>query len=222
MIRTAPLSLPPDADTLVQAQSGCPTALEEVNNWVYNEGYRYFTSRVHSEPSLTWEEAEDLAGESLLEFQKALPRILTLPRYVRRMFRNNLVRHLTRKRSRRTRECLEDDQVGGVNPPAYLSTTTPRESGWTDQDEVRIRISRQRLAQADPITQTIWSYRLADEPIGYRQIGEILGMEEAALRMRFARFCKGVRHAVYRLEKRKWARYKTDRNANDMQYRSAK
>lgn len=162
----------------------------------------YFMSRVHVERLLSREEAQDLAGESLLGFQKALPRIQVLPRYVRRMFRNNLIRHLTRKRARRMKECLQEDQLELVASHVPIEPETIGQGGLTDQDIHRLRISKQRLSEADHIMKTIWSCRLADEPLGYRQIGDILGMDEAALRMRYARFCRSVRKAVNRQERR--------------------
>ncbi|NQV73871.1 sigma-70 family RNA polymerase sigma factor [bacterium] len=204
MPQVKPNLLPPNQTSLEDAQAGICSARDELSRWVYNEGLNYFTSRIRTEPLLGPEEAQDLAGESLLEFQKALPRIRTLPRYVRRMFRNNLIRHLTRKRARRNRECLGQDQFEEFDFIDSIRDSQPQEAiEWSDKEAYRIYYSRRCLSEADPIMKTIWLYRLADEPLGYRQIGEIMGMEEAALRMRVARFCKGVRLAVKRKERRR-------------------
>ena len=201
----SPKLLPPSQSSLEDAQAGMLSARDELSGWVYSEGLKYFTSRIRTEPLLGPEEAQDLAGECLLEFQKALPRIRSLSRYVRRMFRNNLIRHLTRKRARRNRECLGQDQVEEVDFFDSIRDNQPQESiEWSDKEAYRIYFSRQCLSDADPIMKTIWHYRLADEPLGYRQIGEIMGMEEAALRMRVARFCKAVRLAIKRKERRRY------------------
>ena len=205
MLQVKPNLLPPNQSALEEAQAGIPSARDELSRWVYNEGLKYFTSRIRTEPLLGPEEAQDLAGESLLEFQKALPRIRTLSRYVRRMFRNNLIRHLTRKRARRNRECLGQDQFAEIDFIESIRDIEPQEPmEWSDKEAYRIYFSKRCLSEADPILKTIWLYRLADEPLGYRQIGEIMGMEEAALRMRVARFCKGVRMAIRRKERRRY------------------
>lgn len=193
----------PDQETLVAARDGDVAAINQLVTWVYQEGLNYFESRVYRESLLSHSDAQDLAGESVLEFRKALPRIQALPRYVRRMFRNNLIRHLSRKRARGMRECLGEDQVGDRDYLDSAITFQPSElNHWTDQDALRFSTAMNRLSASDPITRRIWSYRLADEPLAYKQIGNILEMEDAALRMRIARFCRTVRDDVNRNEKR--------------------
>jgi hypothetical protein len=193
----------PSSAILCSAKEGNIKAQHHLAEWVYTEGLKYFVSRVHKETLLNDSDAQDLAGESLLEFQRALPRIQLLPRYVRRMFRNNLIRHLSRKRARRSRECLGEDQmVNSDFADLYPSEQTCENYGLNDREKTRLTISLKRLEASDELLQKIWSYRLADEPLPYRQIGAIVGMEDAALRMRMARFCKLVREECYRKEKR--------------------
>jgi DNA-directed RNA polymerase specialized sigma24 family protein len=193
----------PAERVLKKAQAGCLASREELATWVYSEGSRYFRSRIKTEPLLSFAEAQDLAGESLLEFQKALPRIVSLHRYVRRMLRNNLIRHLSRKRARRTREFPGEDMAGGRG---YLESASMefelQHQGWTDLEQLRIQISRRRLEEADVVMKQILTYRLAEEPLGYREIGLILGLEDAALRMRVARFFRSVRDECGRAERR--------------------
>jgi len=194
----------PASDMLYKAQTGCEEARTKLAKWVYQEGLSYFSSRVRRESLLSYAEAQDLAGESLLEFQKALPRIISLPRYVRRMLRNNLIRHLSRKRIRRSRELPGEDLAGEKSYLEAVSLKGYSEStGLTDKEQLRIHISLKRLQAADEIMKQIWSYRMAEEPLGYKEIGDILGVEDAALRMRVARFCRSVRNECLRAEKRK-------------------
>ncbi len=192
----------PYADRLLEAKNGCENARSELSEWVYNEGLRYFVSRVKKEPLFSLSDAQDLAGESLFEFQRALPRIQALPRYVRRMFRNNLIRHLSRKRARRSRECLGEDLLMETKFSDFLNVQPEEISGLSDIERMRLSTCLQKLNAADDLLRKIWSYRLADEPLPYREIGAILGMEDAALRMRVARFCKSVRDECQRKERR--------------------
>lgn len=193
----------PSAHLIEMAQKGCHKSRQEVIAWVYAEGLSYFRSKVPSETMLSYADAEDLAGESLLEFQKALPRIQQVGRYMRRMFRNNLIRHLSRKRVRRGRECLsEDNRRGVIQATVYQSYRRSTFLSWTDNELDMWHLSRRRLENAGPLLQKIFSFRMADEPLSYRQISSIVGMEEAALRMRVARFCRSVRDE-YRLGDRR-------------------
>ena len=194
---------PPSSVKLKRAQAGCKNAQHEISHWVYQQGLQYFESKVSRESLLSREEAQDLAGESLLEFERALLRIRDHTRYARRMFRNNLVRYLSRKRARRSKECLGEDQLpDGQFGDVAGEPRTVGSDGLSDRDSFRLAYVRQMLKEADPMTKAVWSYRLADEPLGYRQIGEILSMDEAALRMRVARFSKRIRKHVFKVERR--------------------
>lgn len=192
----------PLTDRLWDAKTGCDSARSDLSKWVYGEALRYFTSQVSREPLFSLFDAQDLAGESLLEFQRAIPRIQSLPRYVRRMLRNNLIRHLSRKRARRSREYLGGDLCVADEIEGYFGEQAVETSDLNDFDQRRLTTSLRKLEAADDTLRKIWSFRLADEPLPYREIGAILGMEDAALRMRIARFCKSVRDECKRNERR--------------------
>ncbi|MDA1028726.1 MAG: hypothetical protein O3B41_06700 [Bacteroidetes bacterium] len=192
----------PLPERLLEAKTGCESARSDLSTWVYSEALRYFTSQVSREPLFSLFDAQDLAGESLLEFQRAIPRIQTLPRYVRRMLRNNLIRHLSRKRARRTREFLGGDLSIADEFAEYVGEQPVETSELNDFDHRRLTTSLRKLEAADNTLRKIWSFRLADEPLPYREIGAILGMEDAALRMRIARFCRSVRDECKRNERR--------------------
>ena len=111
-------------DLLLSAKQGCDNSEQRLYTWFYDEGLVYFRQKVTSEALLTYSDAEDLAGESLLEFQKALPRVRTVTRYARRMFKNNLIRFLAKSRNRKRRECLEEDC--SIRPPHPMETQKGR------------------------------------------------------------------------------------------------
>lgn len=190
------------SDRLLVAKTGCESARSDVSKWVYDEALRYFASQVSREPLFSLFDAQDLAGESLLEFQRAIPRIQSLPRYVRRMLRNNLIRHLSRKRARRTREFLGGDLSIAEEVKGSVGDQPLEATDLNDADHKRLITSLRKLEASDDTLRKIWSFRLADEPMPYREIGAILGMEDAALRMRIARFCKSVRDECKRNERR--------------------
>ena len=50
--------------------------------------------------------------------------------------------------------------------------------------------------------EQVFAYRIADEPLTYRQIGGLTGVDEAALRMRVTRFSRSVRAECHRLNDR--------------------
>jgi DNA-directed RNA polymerase specialized sigma24 family protein len=163
---------------------------------VYARGQKYFGLKVAVERNLDVDCAHDLAGESLVEFQKSWKHVRFLDRYTRRMFRNNLVRHLTRSRKRKLREPFHEDV--GIRDPDTLASD-PKETVGQGQGQMsdyqlrQLRTATRRLCECDSLTRTILSFRVAAEPMTYREIEQLTGMKEAALRMRMARFCRSVR-----------------------------
>lgn len=193
----------PAASALEKAKQGCPASTKILVGWIYQTSLEYFASKVHLETKLSPQEAEDLAGECVLEFQRVLPQVRTLERYARRMFRNNMIRFLSRKRARQSREVLSSDRFQEVNYLEEMVAEVPEEKrSMTDRDALRLYTSLRQLDCSDPILKQIWAYRLADDPLGYKQIGKIMGMDDAALRMRIARFCLKVRKECLKNERR--------------------
>lgn len=172
--------------------------------WVYREAKRYFQTKLPSEHLLSRQDACDLAAESVLEFERVMPHIRSLPRYVRRMFRNNLVRFLRRKRLRMLREKYSGD----VLPSEFLEEVVVPDldsifGSMTDEQIRHVHIAIARMDIADECTRDIMAFRLAEEPLTYREISDILQSSESALRMRVARFCRNVRDECERVERRR-------------------
>jgi len=110
------------------------------------------------------------------------------------MFRNNLVRHLTRSRKRKLREPFHEDV--GIRDPDTLASDSKETVGrgqMSDYQLRQLRTANRWLCECDSLTRTILSFRVAAEPMTYREIEQLTGMKEAALRMRMARFCRSVR-----------------------------
>jgi RNA polymerase sigma factor (sigma-70 family) len=174
---------------------------------VYDEALDYFGGAVSREQLLGPEEAEDLAGDCVLEFSRVLDRVRKPEHYARRMFRNNLRRYLRRKRIRMKRESSDADAPVGSSvpdrPALAASDITCRHERFDDVDRRRYHTARRRIERADDQMRQIIRYRLAAEPLPYRVIGEILGQSEPALRMRMTRFCRSVRREFARSEKRR-------------------
>lgn len=192
----------PAHQILERARHGHLRSRSELQVWVYREGMDYFLSKVGTERLLSRSEAQDLAGECLLEFQKALPRIRSLSRYCRKMFRNNLIRHLTRKRSRQTRERCQEESI--IQYQGYVSGRGLRLMEFeifSDMDLRKLNTTRRKLKQVDPVMKQVFELRTAEEPLSYKQIGAIVGLGEAALRMRVTRFCRSVRDEHYAQER---------------------
>jgi len=113
------------------------------------------------------------------------------------MFRNNLGRFLRRKRARLVKEAAERREAATT----VLAEAT--RSSFDDEQRRMWRTARRRIDAADAEMRQIIRYRTAAEPLPYRVIGEILGANEPALRMRMTRFCRSVRREYARNEKRR-------------------
>ncbi len=184
-----------DSDRLLHAaQAGDTRARARLFHLVYARGQMYFGRKVAVERNLDLNCAHDLAGESLVEFQKSWKHVRCLDRYTGRMFRNNLVRHLTRSRKRKLREPFHED--AGIRDPDTLASDPDEivsRGQMSDYQLRQLRTATRRLCECDSLTRTILSFRVAAEPMTYREIEQLTGMKEAALRMRMARFCRSVR-----------------------------
>lgn len=192
-------------DTLLQnAKRGCPTARRTLFRYVYENGQMYFIRKVAVERILSTQEAQDLAGESLLEFQKTWLKIRCLEHYMMRMFRNNLMRFLTKKRHRNSKVSLHIE--AGIDDLDLFQSDhegAEKKRSLSDLETRRLLFSRKYLSNCDPMTQTIVWLRLGDDALTYREIEPYTGMSESAMRMRFARFCKSTKT---RFEKKEGSR----------------
>jgi len=171
---------------------------------VYENGQSYFIRKVSVERILSLEEAQDLTGESFLEFQKSWLRIRCLEHYTRRMFRNNLMRHLKRKRRRRSRESFHIE--AGIEDLDFLESNEQHSPEWeryNDLQRRRLSFSNERVLGSDENTRVILALRLGDTSMTYRDLEPFTGMTEAAMRMRFARFCKSTRILFEEKERRR-------------------
>lgn len=199
----------PSAHVLDRVRDGDPAARDRLLGWVYDEGLSYFTYASQREQLLSPEEAADLAGDCVLEFNRVLSSVRNPVHYARRMFRNNLRRFLCRKRARLVRE--GDESRGSPAQSSYTeapfdSMRSRRSSGmyrFDDEQRRMWRTARRRIEGADVDMQQIIRFRLAAEPLPYRVIGELLGASEPALRMKMTRFCRSVRREFARNEKRR-------------------
>lgn len=184
---------PNDIHDLASYGSANTLKRDELFLIVYTYASDYYTSRARREPILTHTEAEDLAGETLLEFQRHWKKIRNHEHYVRRMCRNNLFRFLKRKRQREGRESLWTDL--GMNEESMVdsswNTSLPNGrvfESLNDEQMEQLRFSLACIGQADDLTQRLIMYRTGLHPMTYREIEELTGCTEAALRMRYARF----------------------------------
>jgi len=180
-----------------------PTDRDELFMIVYSYACNYFTKRARREPILTHAEAEDLAGETLLEFQRHWANIRNPEHYVRRMCRNNLFRFLKRKRQREGRESLWTDlglDEELMADPAWIKgqVLSGLSGSLNDEQLEQLRFSLECIGQADDLTQRIIMYRTSLRPRTYREIEELTGCNEAMLRMRYARF-RALVQEKYRL-----------------------
>lgn len=181
------------ADDSTETWAADPTHRDELFLIVYTYASNYFTKRARREPILTHAEAEDLAGETLLEFQRHWTNIKNPVHYVRRMCRNNLFRFLKRKRQREGRESLWTDlgldEELMADPSWMKGQIDSRVSGSLNDEQLeQLMFSLKCIGQADDLTQRIIMYRTSLRPMTYREIEGLTGCNEAMLRMRYARF----------------------------------
>jgi len=157
----------------------------------YDLAQQYFLSKARVEPLLGIHEAQDLAGQTILEFEKRWSRVDNPVHYVRRMCRNNLMRFLQRKRQHGLRETLvADPHQFECTPDQYR----PPIEDWCDVQVNKIHCITRGLSAAPSLTRFVVTMRVAECPARYADLESMTGVSEAALRMRFARFCKHIRN----------------------------
>ena len=194
----------PSPDILDRIRDGDRHARDRLLGWVYDEGLVYFLAASSREHLLSPDEAADLAGDCVLEFDRVLLQVRNPAHYARRMFRNNLGRYLRRKRVRLGREVQQPSVPERAARPAEARIRHHRNAHRLDDEQRRMWCAaRSRIENADLEMKQIIRFRLAAEPLPYRLIGEILGASEPALRMKMTRFCRSVRREYARMEKRR-------------------
>ena len=169
--------------------------------WVHECGRRYYLEKTAVEPLLSYHDAQDLATEALIEFEKSWRRVRSVEHYTRRMLKNNLQRFLKRKRRCLKRESiLAPEQIEYHASEAVIHTPEFGFERFSDEDLRRVHTASDALEQADPIVQLLFRYRVFSESMTYREISEIVGATETSLRMRMARFNRRVRELHRRQE----------------------
>lgn len=189
---------------LIGSQAGEEESRLRMYAWVHRCALNYYLSKTVIEPLLSYHDAQDLASDCLIEFERSWREVRSLPHYTRRMLKNNLQRFLKRKRRVLQRErTLGSDEMELQAYEAIRYTPVFEFERLSDEDERRYRSAVCALRQADPIVQDLFKYRVFSETMTYREIAEHLGASETSLRMRMARFNKRVRTNHARQESRR-------------------
>jgi len=173
-----------------RAQRGDGAAKEQLCRWAYLTAHEYYHAKVGTERSLTYHDAEELAGEFFVELEQSLPQIRIATRYTRHMLKAKLQRYLKRKRKLQLRETSLPGLAPPVPPPPDDRSQRPWEH-WSDTEWYQYQATLQVLQEADETTRTIVEMRVRDA--AYAEIARVVELSEAALRMRVARFYKAVR-----------------------------
>lgn len=180
-------------DWLKAAKVGDEASQERLCCWVYATARQYYLQKLKVEPWLSMQDAEELATQCYLEFERAWPRLRSATHYTRRVLPTNLRRYLQRKKQRQRREA--------PTTPARLIQLHDASSGkpqrpwerWSDREWLQYRITLQVLNNADDTTRAILNYRLENPPLPCKLIAQKLDLTAPAVRMRISRFYAAVR-----------------------------
>jgi len=192
------------------AKAGEEWAHERLLCWAYTTARKYYCLQTHSK-----QDAEDLAGDFVLEFEPALPKMRSATHWTRKKLRRKLWRFIFEKKLRISRETSRDEE----ELEKYASNNSadeaerPQESWgdkkawyrysrWSDEEWNEYRCVLYLLDHSDESTRSIIMYRQEDPPQSYEQIAGKVNMTPAAARMRAARFYARVRQC-YRSYHRK-------------------
>ena len=179
---------------LNSAQQRDETSREQLLAWAYIMAYRYYTQKMPMESQLAATDVEDLTGAFLVEFENNLPRLQNAVRFTRFLLKQNLKRHLRRKKwqqlklaafAGRQRKSSSDNQP-------FIASGKPWQD-WDDTQFTQYQAVLEIMKDSDLITQQILQYRLENPPKQFNEIATALGISETAARMRTARFYAAVR-----------------------------
>lgn len=187
-----------DVETWLEAaKAGDEEATEHLCCWAYVTARRYYHLKVQVERLLLADEAEELASDFFLEFERTWPRIHFATRFSRRVLQNNLGRFLKRKRQRKQREAhaqasgqfIASSQVDKSSINAAASSW----QHWSDEEWHQYQAVLKVLDESDEKTRRIITQRLKNPPVPYKEIARHMQASETAIRMRISRFYGAVR-----------------------------
>lgn len=136
----------------------------------YESARRYFRAKVQRA------DADDLAQEFAIAYMPHAGRVGSPERYTRRMMRNMLIKHSTRRRL----VPIED-----MEP--FLSHEAPPDRSMTDTETLLVAHCLRVLRTECQGTQdAVEAWMNSD--MNMREIGDLLGVSSAAVRMRFHRY----------------------------------
>lgn len=158
--------------------------------WAMTIARNYYCWKSIKEKWLTRDDAEDLAMEFLLEFERALPKMRSAVGFTRDVLGKKLARFIGLKKKRHHHE--QPGDVGRSEPLPAEEMVIPEEK-WNDVQWKQYRLTLQVLADQDEITRAAIAYRFGDPPLTYEQIAEKLDKKAGAVRMRVSRFYYAVR-----------------------------
>lgn len=162
--------------------------------WVHGCALIYFISKCSSEPLLSTQDAQDLASECVYEFSKSWRRVRSVSHYCRRMYKNNLLRFLKKKRRNVRRECtLSSVDIDQLETEAVSVYPQFEFESLNDEDRLKVKFASEELQNAEEIIRELFHYRVFEGAMTYREISELVDATETSLRMRMARFNRRVR-----------------------------
>lgn len=182
---------------LEAAKAGDEEAIENLCCWAYVTARHYYRLKVRVERLLSAYEAEELATDFFLEFERAWPHIRFATHFSRRVLQSNLGRFLQRKRQRQQREARAhaSGQLRASTSVDKVSIDATESSWqhWSDEEWHQYQAVLQVLSETDEKTRRIIAQRLKIPPVPYKEIARQMHASETAIRMRISRFYGAVR-----------------------------
>lgn len=173
------------------AQEDDEKALERLLTWFFILALNYYCWKASKRGSFSDDDADDLVGDLLLKFIKALPRIRKIPHFARSLLNKSLKGYLREKKKKK--EVVQDPPDRTVNLDTSPLSTYDRRWRMDDEELLQYRIMLRVRDKAEEKMKEILRLTYGETPLTSEQIAEKLDMTSGAVRMRLTHFRAKVR-----------------------------
>lgn len=174
-----------------EAQNGDAAARSDLLDWAGVTARNYFYLKYQKGEVRSTDEAETLAADFLLEFERNLPKLQQAARWTRVMLARYIMYARHREKRHAERSVATDPQT-----MAEIETAPHqhRSNNWDDADWHKLQTTLHVLNnQPEPTRTVLERIFWEDPPPTYQELAEHYNTSEAAIKMRVSRFYKAVR-----------------------------
>ena len=180
-----------------KAQAGNMEAQRSLYLWAAVTARNYYYLMVQRGDVCSAEEAETLAADFLLEFERTLPRLRKAVHWTRSLLPRYLVYTRHRQHHARKKTVPTDPNVLAEFTSNSGGTVSSVMSRWDDEQWLHLRAALRTLEALPEFTRQIIRRIFWDDSAPtYHDLAVEFGTTEAAIKMRVSRFYRAVRRAA--------------------------